>query len=109
MGWLAWKVHHAEEPCETVMVFRSKPEGTGKNIVVDMYARLFGAHGVVFGDKRSLTGEHATNEYLSVGVIDEALFHGDRQTTDHYRGHARDQPEVSGYEGDQKHGRVHYS
>ncbi len=82
MAWLAWKVQHPEEPCETVMVFRSGREGTGKNIVLDMYASLFGAHGVVFGDKRSVTGEHATNEYLALGVIDEALFHGDRQTTD---------------------------
>jgi len=80
--WMAWKAQHPERPCEAVMVFRSRPEGTGKNIVIDMYARLFGVHGTVFGDKRSVIGEHATNEYLAVGVIDEALFHGDKQTTD---------------------------
>jgi len=82
MGWLAWKVQHPEQPSEAVLVFRSRPEGTGKNIIMDMHARLFGVHGIVFGDKRSVTGEHATNEYMLVGIIDEALFHGDRQTTD---------------------------
>jgi hypothetical protein len=80
--WLAWKVQHPEERPETAIVFRSGPEGTGKNMVMDMYAELFGAHGTVFGDKRAVIGEHATNEYLCVGVIDEALFHGDKQTTD---------------------------
>jgi hypothetical protein len=82
MGWFAWKVQHPEQPCETAMVFRSGPEGTGKNIVLNMYTSLFGAHGAVFGDKRSVTGEHATNEYLSFALINEALFHGDKQTTD---------------------------
>ena len=82
LKWMAWKVQHPELPSETAIVWRSKAEGTGKNMIANMFAELFGEHGQVFGDKRSVTGEHATNEYVVVGVLDEVLFYGDRQTTD---------------------------
>jgi hypothetical protein len=86
MAWLAWKVQNPEKPCEAVIIFRSTGEGSGKNIVAGMVARFFGHHGAVFENKSSVVGDHATNEYLVLMVLDETLFHGDRQTADLMKG-----------------------
>jgi hypothetical protein len=82
MRLIAWTFQHPEQPCEVVLVLQGPIEGTGKNMIADMMVHIFGKHGAVFGDKNSLLGEHAVNEYQCFLVLDETLFHRDKQTAD---------------------------
>jgi hypothetical protein len=80
--WLAWKVQHPDLPAEAFIVLKSSREGTGKNIVANMVAKIFGKHGRVFADKEHLLGTRAVNEQLCFVVLDEAIFYGDKKTAD---------------------------
>ena len=83
---LAWSVQNPEKPSEVIVILHGPDEGTGKNLIVGMIAHMFGRHGEVFFDKRSLIGEHATNEHTSFAALDEVFFHGDKPTADMVKG-----------------------
>ncbi len=80
--WLAWKVQNPAELPETAIGIKSDLEGTGKNIFINAYLGKFGAHGRLISNRNDLIGQHATNEYICLLVLDEALFYGDKQTVD---------------------------
>jgi hypothetical protein len=75
--WLARMLQKPAEQGKTVIVLRSG-EGTGKNIVIDIFDRHFGAHSVMLTKPEDLAG---FNDHLGLSVfvfLNEALWGGNK-------------------------------
>jgi hypothetical protein len=81
-----WMVQNPDKPLEVDFILKGPDEGTGKNVIADMVAAMFGRHGKVYANKDALLGSHATNEELRFCALDEALFRGDKATVDLLKG-----------------------
>jgi phage/plasmid-associated DNA primase len=77
IGWLARMVQKPGTQGQTVIVLRSG-EGTGKNIIIDILDRYFGAHSVMLTKPEDLAG---FNDHLGLSVfvfLNEALWGGNK-------------------------------
>ena len=75
--WLARMVQKPGEQGRTVIVLRSG-EGTGKNIIFDIFDRYFGAHSVMLTKPEDMAG---FNDHLGLSVfvfLNEALWGGNK-------------------------------
>lgn len=75
--WLARMVQQPAEQGKTVIVLRSG-EGTGKNIIIDIFGRYFGEHSVMLTKPEDLAG---FNDHLGLAVfvfLNEALWGGNK-------------------------------
>jgi hypothetical protein len=76
--WLAWAVQHPDKNPETVIVLKSRGEGSGKTTLGDAMRRIFGQHGTIVSDPEQIIGRHVDHlEFMSFVMIEEALFAGD--------------------------------
>lgn len=76
--WLARMVQKPHERGHTVIVLRSG-EGTGKNIIIDIFVRAFGEHATIAMRPEDLTGRF--NDHLGTSVLvfaNEAVWGGDK-------------------------------
>lgn len=76
-SWLARMIQKPGEHGKTVIVLRSG-EGTGKNIIIDIFDRYFGAHSVMLTKPEDLSG---FNDHLGLSVfvfLNEALWGGNK-------------------------------
>lgn len=75
--WLARMLQNPGKQGKTVIVLRSG-EGTGKNIIMDIFDRYFGAHSVMLTKPEDLSG---FNDHLGLSVfvfLNEALWGGNK-------------------------------
>lgn len=78
VAWLAQMVQFPGVPAETALVLRSG-QGAGKNIIIDMFQKIFGAHTYVTTKVDDLAGRF--NAHLAATillVLNEALWGGNR-------------------------------
>jgi hypothetical protein len=83
MSWLAWAVQNTDKHAGTVIVLKSRVEGTGKSTLGVVMRDIFGPHGAIVDDKEQLTGKfNALLETKSLVVGEEILWANDRRTAD---------------------------
>lgn len=81
-NWLAWVVQNLGKKSLTIPTLKSK-EGTGKNMFIDAFRRLFGRHGSTTSRKDDLLGTY--NGYVEDKLfihLEEAFFSGDYAAKD---------------------------
>lgn len=77
--WLAWSVQNPGERAESVLVFKSDEEGSGKGTLGNAMTRMFDAHGLRVDRHEHLTGKF--NAHLQAACFlfaDEAFWPGDK-------------------------------
>jgi hypothetical protein len=78
IGWMAYSVRHPNEPGHTAPVFIGG-QGIGKNSCAEHFGHLWGSHFMVVTQKSQFTGHfNAHLRAMSVLVVNEAFFAGDR-------------------------------
>jgi hypothetical protein len=82
LKWVMWGFQNPDKRAEAAPIFNEVFEGTGKNIILDMIVRSYGRHGVTISNPKDLLGDYATNEQAVFILLDEALFHGNKQAAD---------------------------
>ncbi|MEI8180518.1 DUF5906 domain-containing protein [Aestuariivirga sp.] len=78
LNWFARMVQHPEQLAETVLVLKSV-QGIGKNIIVNIFKRYFGSHGLEITNDTDLT---RFNDHLATSIfiaLNEATWGGNRQ------------------------------
>ena len=78
LNWLARMVQHPEQLAETVLVLKSV-QGIGKNIIINIFKRYFGSHGLEITNDSDLT---RFNDHLATCIfvaLNEATWGGNRQ------------------------------
>lgn len=82
--WLAWAVQHPDEAASTVVVLKSRKEGTGKSTLGVVMQKLFGRHhsALVETSERLLSHFNAWQEPIAFFLGEEILWAGDRKTAD---------------------------
>jgi hypothetical protein len=86
MNWIAWGIQNPGKRIGTAIVLIGAP-GTGKGMIGNLIASIYGSHGLSLRDKRSVVGDfnaHLTS--CAFAFVDEALFSGDKQTADKIKG-----------------------
>jgi len=81
--WLAWAVQNPDKHPETVIVLKSRKEGTGKSTLGVVMLKIFGPHGALIDDKERLLNRF--NDWLekvSFVLAEEVLWAGDRRAAD---------------------------
>jgi Family of unknown function (DUF5906)/RepB DNA-primase from phage plasmid len=79
LGWMADAVQNPGRHAATAIVLRGK-EGTGKNVAVEEFGKLFGPHFLRVVQTRHLTGNfNAHLQNIVVLNANEAFFAGDKQ------------------------------
>ena len=63
--WAAYMYQHPGEPGHSVPIFIGE-EGTGKNLVLDIFPASFGSHGLMVSDKSHIVGDF--NDHLATSV-----------------------------------------
>jgi hypothetical protein len=83
LGWMAWKVQNPDLPPETVLVFKSKLEGTGKSFASGVMRHIFGHHGEKIDNKERLVGRF-TDWLVNACFLqcEEIMFAGDHNVAD---------------------------
>lgn len=79
LNWLAYMFQHPDRQGETALVLRSG-QGTGKNIIAEAIARLFGIHALIATRKDDFLGRF--NSILGQAVfvyVNEAVWAGDKE------------------------------
>jgi len=84
MRWLAFLVQHPDQLPGTVIVLKSRQEGTGKSTVGEAMRKIFGPHhSALVDDKERIVGRF--NDWLEPMcfiLAEEILWAGDRRSTD---------------------------
>ena len=82
--WLAWLVQHPDKHPETVIVLKSRKQGTGKSTLGLVMLEIFGkSHGAIVDDKERLMGRFTDwIEPMSFILAEEILWAGDHRTAD---------------------------
>jgi Family of unknown function (DUF5906) len=84
MRWLAFLVQHPDRLPGTVIVLKSRAEGTGKSTVGAVMLKIFGSHhSALVDDKERIVGRF--NDWLEPMcfiLAEEILWAGDRKSTD---------------------------
>jgi hypothetical protein len=83
---LAWAVQHPDKKPDTVILLKSRKEGTGKSTLGVVMLKIFGPHGALIDDKERLLGRF--NEWLEIVcfiLAEEILWAGDRKTADKFK------------------------
>ena len=82
--WLAWLVQHPDKHPETVIVLKSRKQGTGKSTLGLVMLEIFGkSHGAIVDDKERLMGRfNDWIEPMSFILAEEILWAGDHRTAD---------------------------
>ncbi len=79
INWLARMFQLPGEPAETAIVLRSG-EGSGKNIIADIFAEAFGPHGGTYTKGGDITGRFSDHLATCVfAFLNEAIWGGDKQ------------------------------
>lgn len=79
MRWFAYAVQYPGKPAQVALIFKGK-KGTGKGVVLQAMARLFGRHGLVVANREHLTGKFNQHlEYATYLYADEAYYPGDKE------------------------------
>jgi len=83
MRWLAWAVQHPEEAPGTIMVLKSRVQGTGKSTLGVVMCDVFGRHGRRIDDKDQLLGRFNDELETTCFILaEEILWAGDSRTGD---------------------------
>lgn len=82
--WLAYLVQHPEQLPGTVLVLKSRKEGTGKSTVGMVMLKIFGDHhSALIDDKERIVGRfNDWMEPMCFILAEEILWAGDRRSTD---------------------------
>jgi hypothetical protein len=86
LDWMAYGFQNPSKRTGTAIVMIGAP-GTGKGMLGNLLASIWGSHGMALRDKRSIVGDF--NSHLTecaFAFLDEALFSGDKQTADKIKG-----------------------
>jgi hypothetical protein len=84
--WLSHAVQHPGTRPGSVIVLRSDAQGTGKTVVVDWMAEIFGEHGLSLNSPEQFIGEH--NDHLenkSFIGLNEPTFPGDHRAAGKFK------------------------
>lgn len=82
MNWLAHAVQHPGTSPGTVIVLRSRKEGTGKTTVAEWMHAIFGRHGLMLNTPEQLIGQFGEHlECISFICVNEPTFPGDHAGT----------------------------
>jgi hypothetical protein len=80
LSWLAMMFQYPEKQAGTALVLASG-EGTGKNIILDMIAKMFGIHGVVLSSSDEIVGRFNNRLGTAIFVFcNEAVWGGDAKS-----------------------------
>lgn len=83
MRWLAWAIQNPHLPAGTVIVLKSRSQGTGKSTLSYVMRDLFGRHARVFDNKERLLGRfNADLETVCMACAEEMVWAGDRSAAD---------------------------
>jgi hypothetical protein len=83
MRWLAWAVQNPDKAPETVIVLKSRFEGTGKSTLSYVMRDIFGKHARVLANKERLFGRFSADlETACFICAEEMLWAGDRTAAD---------------------------
>src|SRR5262245_21373486 len=83
MLWLAWAVQNPDKFPGTIIVLKSRKQGTGKSTIGVVMLTIFGQHGALIDDSDRLLGRfNDWVEPVSFILADEILFAGDHKTAD---------------------------
>src|SRR4029077_7749160 len=79
MRWFAYAVQYPGNPAQVALIFKGK-KGTGKGVILQSMARLFGRHGLVVANREHLTGKYNQHlEFSTYLYADEAYYPGDKE------------------------------
>lgn len=80
---MAWKVQNPDKHPETVVVLKSKYQGTGKSLLGDVMSLIFGKHALLVDSQDQIFGSFTEHlELICFAQMEEILFAGDHKTTD---------------------------
>ena len=83
MRWLAWAVQNPDEHPGTIVVLKSRRQGTGKSTLGVVMLIIFGQHGALIDDSDRLLGRfNDWVEPVSFILAEEILWAGDHKTAD---------------------------
>jgi hypothetical protein len=83
MRWLAWSVQKPSKLPGTIVVLKSRVQGTGKSTLGSVMCDIFGSHGRRVDDKDQLLGQfNAELETACFILAEEVLWAGDLKTSD---------------------------
>ncbi len=83
MKWLAWAVQHPDMPPGTVVILKSRIEGTGKSTLSYVMRDIFGKHARIVDNKDQLLGRFNSNlETVCFCSAEEILWAGDLRSAD---------------------------
>jgi hypothetical protein len=81
--WLAWAVQNPDRTPGTVIVLKSRSQGTGKSTLSYVMRDIFGKHARVFDNKERLFGRfNADLETVCIACAEEMVWAGDRAAAD---------------------------
>jgi Family of unknown function (DUF5906) len=81
--WLAWAIQNPDKHPGTVIVLKSRKQGTGKSTLGAVMLKIFGVHGAQIDDSNRLLGQfNDWIEPVSFILAEEILWAGDHKTTD---------------------------
>ena len=81
--WLAWTVQNPDKHPGTVIVLKSRQQGTGKSTLGVVMLQIFGSHGALVDDSDRLLGRfNDWVEPICFILAEEMLWAGDHRTTD---------------------------
>lgn len=87
LNWMARAVQKPHLPGETVVVLRSKQEGTGKSFFGEQFGKLFGRHFMQVTDAKHVVGNfNGHMATLSLLLANEAMFAGNHAEADKMKG-----------------------
>lgn len=87
LNWMARAVQLPHLPGETVVVLRSKQEGTGKSFFGEQFGKLFGRHFMQVTDAKHVVGNfNGHMATLSLLLANEAMFAGNGAEADKMKG-----------------------
>jgi hypothetical protein len=83
MRWLAWAAQNPDEHPGTIIVLKSRRQGTGKSTLGVVMLTIFGQHGALIDDSDRLLGQfNDWVEPVSFILAEEILWAGDHKTAD---------------------------
>jgi hypothetical protein len=83
MRWLAWAVQNPDKHPGTIIVLKSRKQGTGKSTLGVVMLTIFGQHGALIDDHERLLGRfNDWVEPVSLILAEEILWAGDHKTAD---------------------------
>ncbi|HUZ31910.1 MAG TPA: primase-helicase family protein [Xanthobacteraceae bacterium] len=81
--WLAWAVQNPDKHPGTIIVLKSRKQGTGKSTLGVVMLKIFGSHGALIDDSDRLLGRfNDWVEPVCFILAEEILWAGDHRTTD---------------------------